>query len=235
MKLLEIKDLFEINMSPSALRTAVDGIDARAGMEFEMIVPNATSGDDEGELEANYDEDRRVRSLGEVEDFFYDGDFNSRGDVRRLIEAIQEEYGEWLYENMANAWSEQGFDLVIEYVRENIASIDGIDDFRLQAEDEIKQANPDLPEGSDEYQQLVSERFSELVDEWAAEQYRDDTEIAEQVHEYFEEEYREDNDIDDWIQNEYPMMTDINSRFDITWPYWESLSDEGEANVEGKV
>jgi len=229
---LQEQDLFEINMSPSNLEKLASQIDAMAGMEFEMIVPDATSGDDEGELEPNYDEDRRVRSLSDVEDFFYDGDFNGRREVQRLLEQLEDEYGEWLYDKMSEAWAEQGLERVVEYVRENLNSIDGIDDFRLQAEDEVKEANPDLPEGSDDYQQLVGERFSELVDTWAEEQYQNDDNLAQQVREEFEEEYRGDNDIDEWVSRNYPRMTDIDSTFDITWPYWESPGGEGEANVE---
>lgn len=197
------EDLFEINMSPSNLEKLANQIDAMAGMEFEMIVPNATSGDDEGELEPNYDEDRRVRSLSEVEDFFYDGDFNGRREVQRLIDAIQEEYEESLYDDMSAAWADQGLDLVVDYVKNNKDRIDGLEDMS-----------------------------PEEAEQWAEQQFEEDSDLAQQVREEFEDEYRSDHDIDDWIVSAYPRMTDIDSNFDITWPYWESQGGEGEANVE---
>lgn len=221
------QDLFEINMSPSNLEKLAGQIDAKAGMEFEMIVPDVGSADgNDSDLEPVWDEDRRVYGLRDVEDFFFDGDFNSRREVARLIEYIQEQYEESLYDDMSTAWSEQGLDLVLEYVRENMDTIDGLDDFRMDAEDDIRKANPDLPEGSDEYQELVSTRFQELVDEWAEEQFNNDTGLAQQIREEFEDEYRNDHDIDDWLRENYSRMTDIEANFDITWPFWANAGGE---------
>ena len=75
------EDLFEIRMSPSSLRQLASQIDARAGMEFEMIVPDAQGDDDE--LEPDYDQDQRCRSIEDAVEFFYDGDFNSRSEIGR--------------------------------------------------------------------------------------------------------------------------------------------------------
>jgi len=45
-KLVE-QQLDEINMSPSSLKQLASAIKARAGMEFEMIVPGASTGEDD--------------------------------------------------------------------------------------------------------------------------------------------------------------------------------------------
>ncbi len=50
-ELLEQEFLGEINMSPSNLKKLVRDIDARAGIEFEMIVPDINVEDDEDDLE----------------------------------------------------------------------------------------------------------------------------------------------------------------------------------------
>src|SRR5210317_166158 len=76
-KIQEDEDLFEINMSPSNLEKLAGEINARAGMEFEMIVPNVQD-EDEGNWEPDYDQDQRSRSFSDIKDFFYDGDHNSR-------------------------------------------------------------------------------------------------------------------------------------------------------------
>ena len=48
IKPLEESELFEINMSPSSLQKLASQIDARAGMEFEMIVPDVGYDDEIG-------------------------------------------------------------------------------------------------------------------------------------------------------------------------------------------
>ena len=89
MKYNEILEqvLAEINMSPNSLRSLAKNINARAGVEFEMIVPDVQN-DEGGDLEPDYDEDQRSRSFSDIRDFFHDGDYNGRREVDRLIEKI---------------------------------------------------------------------------------------------------------------------------------------------------
>jgi hypothetical protein len=82
------QDLFEINMSPSNLKRLVRNIDARAGIEFEMIVPDINVEDDGDDLEQDMDMDERVRDIDDVIRFFDDGDYNSARDIRNLREEI---------------------------------------------------------------------------------------------------------------------------------------------------
>jgi hypothetical protein len=77
-KSLKEDDLFEINMSPKNLRKLASDINARAGVEFEMIVPNVQGDEDYDNFEPDYDADTRSRSFSDIRDFFYDGDYNGR-------------------------------------------------------------------------------------------------------------------------------------------------------------
>jgi hypothetical protein len=53
----EAEQLDEINMGGKSLRKLSKSIDALAGMEFEMIVPNVEGGDYSGDEEPDYDSD----------------------------------------------------------------------------------------------------------------------------------------------------------------------------------
>ena len=66
----EAQQLMEINMSPSSLRQLAAAIDAKAGMEFEMIVPDSADSDDDDEQEPDYDQDESCSDIQEIYDFF---------------------------------------------------------------------------------------------------------------------------------------------------------------------
>jgi hypothetical protein len=102
----EEQDLFEVNMSPSHLAKLAGDIDARAGMEFEMYVPNVEGGGDDADMEPDYDQDQRCRSIDDAYEFFYDRDYNNvpvlrphhlRGRGRGAAEAPRREgvSGSW--------------------------------------------------------------------------------------------------------------------------------------------
>jgi hypothetical protein len=62
-----------------------------AGMEFEMIVPNAAGGDENAEQEPDYDQDQSARSIDDITHFFHDGDYNGRIEINRLQSSMQDE------------------------------------------------------------------------------------------------------------------------------------------------
>ena len=59
----------EVNMSPSALKKRTSGINAHAGMEFEMYIPGVTLPSNT-KTSRNYPGDRQVRSISEIFDFY---------------------------------------------------------------------------------------------------------------------------------------------------------------------
>ena len=162
----DAQQLMEINMSPSSLRQLAAKIDARAGMEFEMIVPDLD--DSEDELEADYNMDESVSSISDAVDFFNDGEHNDRRDVKRLHEKMEEDFFDWQSNELSSGWDDEGRDLLREYIENN----DWDEDRAMEeAVDEIKNANPELLEGSPEFDKLVNNRVSEMLDEKASESW----------------------------------------------------------------
>ena len=95
-------ELFELNMSPSNLSKMAKNIDARVGMEFELIVPNVESGEDqEYESEPDYDMDESFPTgpgwERDVISFFRGGSMgSSTRDIQRAIDALNEDFYGWM-------------------------------------------------------------------------------------------------------------------------------------------
>lgn len=209
--------LNEIMMSPRALKKSVKDIQALAGMEFEMILPNV-EGDDDGELESDYDMDRRARSIDDVIEFFEDGDNGISGrQSARLEESLQDAYREWKEEEIQGKWNREGRDYLRDYYFNNEADDEGMLE---RAREELKEENPDLDTDSEEFNSLVRKRADDLHEEevddlWSAEgriYHRAYVEYYDEVSDEFEES--------DWLEdsgNHY--MNDIAENFDLDWPY----------------
>ena len=114
----EDEDLFEINMSPGNLDKLASQIDARAGMEFEMIVPGVKG--DDPEMEPDYNSDERCRSIDDAVQFFHDGDYNGRREVQRLRERMEEDYQEWKMEIIDADWANDPAEHIYEYLVDNV-------------------------------------------------------------------------------------------------------------------
>ena len=93
-------------MSSARLRQLAAETRALAGMEFEMIVPGVGSVDQDREMERDYGPDRRIRGIQDIRDFFYDGEYNSRREVDRMVDGIWEDYmdSDWLGERKKEEW-----------------------------------------------------------------------------------------------------------------------------------
>lgn len=206
--LSESEQLFEINMSPTSLRQLAAGIDARAGMEFEMIVPNVKGGDEDGELEPDYDQDERCLSIEDAVNFFHDGDYNGRNEVERLRERMQNDYFEWLDERIYDDWREEKFEYLSDWAKHNVDP----DEWRPDNEDDEDEA------------------FTKYINELILDQGR----VYDEAWEAFREEKQDDYDDREWLDSAgiRPMrMSDIESNYDITWPYWANVGGDGEASI----
>lgn len=200
----ESVNLFEINMSPSSLRQLASGINARAGMEFEMIVPNAAGGDENYELEPNYDMDERAESISQVINFFEDSEYNTRRDISNLRDELYDAYTNWQAENV-DVDDDDITDNIIEYLDEDevreILNLDedaevGVDETREAAEYVVRrELNP-----------FYDDARERLQDEW----------------------FQTDNE-EDFLSDTTPYMTDVHNRYDIAWPHYEEVggSDSG--------
>ena len=202
----EDEDLFEINMSPGNLDKLASQIDARAGMEFEMIVPGVKG--DDPEMEPDYNSDERCRSIDDAVNFFLDGDYNGRREVQRLREKMENDFQEWLTERIDRDWDSDGEDFVRDWVAENVDDSEWLDN-----------VNDDLNQ---------EEAFEEFVGDVHTDPNND-------YHQSALDEYREENygnyDESDWLDAEdLDRMSAIENAYEISWPHW-TYDNDGE-NVD---
>lgn len=93
MKPHEIFQLNEVAMSPTALRTMASKVDARVGIEFEMIVSdlkfdNEDDADDYWTPELDFSSDREPESIDDIVSFF-DEDVNEARELKRLRKELE--------------------------------------------------------------------------------------------------------------------------------------------------
>ena len=194
----------EVNMSPSALRAAVEKIpNAKAGLEFELIVTNLDEEEDDDydpyedfDSEPDYDQDEHISTrswdslAGDVMQFFR-GDHNSRRDVQRAIDLMREAWHEYLDGAM---WD--------SYVNDNIQ--DFIDkrygrDYANQQElfKELDAIDP--------YESFKAEYYKTWL-----ENIEDDDNIDDYLEEFLRDTYTGD------------MMGNLasDSNLGLSWPHW---------------
>lgn len=155
MKIREIitenTDLFELKMSPRNLRQLAAGIDARAGMEFELAFPDLDLDTGDGDLEPDYDQDQRTGDISDILDFFNDGDFNSRREIQNLEGTLREEYSEWASEQFDRDWNVDAEQQVRDYIEANYdPDQDNIEELVADA---LENQNSDYENARDEYQE----------------------------------------------------------------------------------
>ena len=223
MRLRDIKlteaELLEINMSPGNLKRLTAGIDARAGMEFEMCVPGAAQADEDYEPEPDYDSDESARSIDDICEFFHDGDHNGRREIERLRERLQSDYEDWASERLYEEWNDQAIDLVYEYVKNNVDDETIISALELDSDAE---GNPPVV-GRKEWARYAEHCLEDQNDTYneAYEEFRDDW-------------YNSGDQEETWLEHEgLERMSDIENSYHITWPHWHyDNPGQGGVNVE---
>ena len=241
-QLVKEADLFEVSMSPGALRDWANSDEAKditAGFEMELIFADTEGGGDVGDYEEqeedlSRDEPIRGRSFDDVFDFFDDDEFGlaiSNFDPEGQRETMDEDFFE-----KADEWVNSEFEEVAaEKVREIM-------------DDDVWE-----PTKEDRYDEVANELFEksyEALDEDEQEQVRDtafdyylnevDEAVSEQYNnEYWEramEDFREDH-WGDYTWRQYyndaglETMHDIAERFFISWPFLQ-LHGQGNRSWE---
>jgi hypothetical protein len=218
LKLTEA-ELMEINMSPGSLKRLSSNIEALAGMEFEMVVPNAAETDEDFEPEPDYDSDERARSIDDVCEFFHDGDHNSRRTIDELRRRMQNDFEEWSDQQLMDDWAEQGMDQIYEYVKNNVDDDTIIEALELESDED---GNPPVVSRKEwaRYAEQCMEEQNDTYDE-AYEEFRDDW-------------YNDSDKEDQWLDSEgYGLMSDIENAYNITWPHWHyNNNNENGVDVE---
>jgi hypothetical protein len=229
-ELLEDEFLGEIKMSPKNLRVEAAKTGALAGMEFEMIVPNVAN--TEEDLEPDYDEDERVRDIDDCVNFFDDGNYNSSGDIRRLREAMNEAYWEWVTEQVDNDWynTDRGFEYFRDYL-EREAPFDE-DDAQEEATNQLQAEYGDdiTPE---DFKRMLDAIVEEKYEAYVQEQWDEQGSEWENAKEEFMDERRDDYDEGEWLSDQsIRFASDVESNFGyVTWPYYRGNTG-GEADID---
>jgi hypothetical protein len=214
LAVFEEQDLFEINMGSKNLRREAAKTGALAGMEFEMIVPGEGGGDPEEDM----DLDESTRDIDTIVNFFDDGDYNGRGDIRRLRDKLYEDFREWQYEKLGEGWYEEGRDYLRDYVVNN-NEFDGGEAEATAREDLRKQAVIDIigpvPEKTGPYQDLFGLQYTSDKDyqekikandaaiDARVEELADKNFNADSLEEFVEQEWADQGNIYDAAREEY--------------------------------
>ena len=213
---LEEEDLFEINMSYSNLQKLVKDIDARAGLEFEMIVPDIKADNEDAEMEPDFDYDEGTYNIGQIVDFFHDGDYNGRGDVRRLENSLSEDFQEWIDESFDARWSADAEEFVYRYLIDDVDPTDIADILGIE-----------LDSDSDGFtKQQMAEAAERVVAETMQPYYDDARDQAR-------DEFMEEVDQQEWLTEVgLDNMSDVHNRYSITWPHWRYPESDSEPDID---
>ncbi len=211
------QELFEVAMNPSNLKklaAAIPGV--QVGMEFEMVVPDAQSEDeDDVEYEPDYGRDERAADIDDIVRFFGEedeiGNPNSERQLERLREELNEKFYEWQSEKIDEEWnSDEGKQYFIKWVKDNVDP-DDIADHVDKEEDLFGNRNPD---GSD---------YMEFIEAAWEESFNDDN--YQNAYDEFREGREGDFDEEEFLRDiGIRDMSDVANRVsaDISWPYYES-------------
>jgi len=213
-------ELFEINMSTGSLRREAAKTGAIAGMEFEMIVPNVEGGNDDLDMEPDYDYDESVNSIQDAYDFFYDGEYNSRGDASRLRDKMQNEYYEWLSEAFDTRWDGDESEFVYNYLKENASADEIAEILGTEPADYGEYPDPDKQAYLDATEKVIEESYGNY---W-----------YDQARENAQEDFNQNADLEsEWLESrDLNSMQDISTEYDISWPHWTNVRGGGEASIE---
>lgn len=205
-------ELFELKMSPGRLAQMVKNIDARAGMEFELIVPNVeNSYDDEDDFESepDYGADESFPTgrgwQREVINFFRgENGSNSTRSIQNALEDLDGNFWEWMDDaEQEFIDSQEGQDRVTEIAGDNVDRSD------YETDEEYIAA---LQNWIDENQQQIRNEISQ--------EFRDDADT------YFER----------WLDEQgIGMMSDFGSEYGLDWPYWTEPEYSGSRDNSASI
>jgi len=221
IKPLAEQQLDEIAMSPTSLQKLAAQIDARAGMEFEMYVPNAAGDPNDWDSEPDMEYNESAYSIQQIADFFHDGDYNDRSTIRDFTERMEEAYFEWRDNKVSELWDEDGFEFYVTWVANNIDEVD------------IKEwlgkvAGQDLDDDYTPGKQDILDYANYL---WG-----EDDSSKTDAYDEFREEHENDFSDEDWLSEEGVRDMDDAMRYygdgDISWPYWTQPNSGGTITIE---
>ena len=184
----------ELKMSPSSLKQMAASIEADAGMEFEMVVPESVGVDtDQDNTTEDFDEDRRIQDWDSVLAFFSNG-HNSRGDVDRLERYLEHDHRADNDEFEAN-FREQFNNQIAKYVSEYLVDELELDRESKEFTDRVADAVRDK-EDNEDYMRAFDNKITRHIERFATDYHKDG-----------------------WIVNRFGSMRDVYNEYTINWPY----------------
>ena len=241
------EQLDEVRMAPSNLMQWAKSPEAegiRAGFEAELIFRDTNNnGDDDYEMEPDYDADERCHSIQQVIDFFQNGDYGglSPRQERALQEGLDEQYYEWHDEQMIKDFKDEAEDLIRKIIVED-GDWDEDNEIQKQLElldlsdDEMNaiiQAGEKAPKFTSSKEQILYAEANPLYDKYLdaqkeAEGLLDDL-VADEVRKQggiwdaalddFRDNYSIDDDSGFFDDVGLRWMSDIAEGYDLDWPY----------------
>jgi hypothetical protein len=240
--LKEAQIIDEVSMSPSSLEAFANSPEADGmlmGIEFEMCVPNASTGDDEPEWEYDYNQNESAYDIDDIVNFFRNGDFSNMGrsDADRARSEMFDEYLEWSYE-AANRYIDDNVDDLDKSIRERLEDEVSRDDASEEAHQRWKEANPDKDATSEEAGeeirdltlQMIEDRVDELMGDTNSNEYQSAYDEARQE---MEDDFRNGGDGDQaaWLSDiGISDMQDAERQWGFDWPH---MYDANEGNGGG--
>jgi len=207
--LFEQQDLFEISMSPANLRVTASKINARAGMEFEMIVAGA-GGDADGELELDFDWDQRPNSIRDIIDFFADGDQNSARNLRELNEQLDAAWQDYADQQALSDWESDASDYMTTWVSRNVDDDEIIRELELHSD-----TNDDII--------LTKAHYRDFAEKCI----QDDNAYLEEARDEYIDDARSSADESSWLEHDrINLMSDVFNSYNIEWPHLKSPSGD---------
>ena len=242
-----VEQLDEVRMAPSNLMqwaTSPEAKGVRAGFEAELIFRDTQRDDDEDyEMEPDYDQDERCRSISQVIDFFGGGDFGmgSRA-LDRLQEQLDEAYMEWLDEQMISDFKHEAEDLIRKVlvdegdwdldneIQKQLALIDNLTDDQMNA---IIQAGERAPKFTSSKEKVLyaeanplyekyldaQEEAEDLLDELVQDHLTAQDGVYDSALDDFRDNYYIDDDTGFFEDTGLRYMSDIANNYDAEWPY----------------
>ena len=112
--------LNEIAMNPNSLKKEAAKINALAGLEFEMYVPNVNQPDEDAEPEPDMSYNRRAENIEDIIDFFDNAmGMNDSSQLNNLRNTLHEQYVEWNSEHQDEQWTKEADKYISTYAEEN--------------------------------------------------------------------------------------------------------------------
>jgi hypothetical protein len=206
----EQDDLLEIRMDPTSLAAAVKNIDAKVGMEFEMIVPNVgddNSSYDDVEYEPDYENDPAPRNISDILDFFFDGDYNGRRDISNLERELRDDFSDWASEAFDSRWESDKETFVYDYIRDNMTGEDVAEILGLD------------PDSIDAISRAQAEQAADIIIQAGG--YR-----LNNIREHEEQMFMDDSDLEEqWLEEVgITAMSDVSNSFSISWPHYTEVN-----------